>query len=384
MDDLNTNLRSIGGNRIVSGTDGDDLIDANQNVFVGGRGSVQTLRGGQGADTIITSTNDVRTVVRLGLEDNLREDDGDADTVRVNSTGGTVDIFDFDAGDDGGDRIDLSDTGITSFDQLNIASSGATDTRITANNLQDLVIRGDSDGVGIPGQADDLNANDFIFAGDNGNQNNAAAEEEAPEVEEVVAAPEIEEVAEVEVQAPVVEEVAEAPEVQVQQQQQQAAPSNLNVVDASGDVGGFQRVNGTNGDDLIITSARSASLVDAGAGDDTIVVQGDGGFQTDFVNTGAGRDTVVLSDDTEFVTFARGNFDTSQDVIDLSGVSGVNNFNQLAANLRNDLVAANEVSGALEIDTGNGPTITFIDPDDAADLSEDNFIFAGDEDAFVG
>lgn len=92
----------------------------------------------------------------------------------------------------------------------------------------------------------------------------------------------------------------------------------------------------------------------------------------------------MLSDDTEFVTFSRGDFNTNEDVIDLSGVSGINNFGQLAANLRDDLVAANESAGALEFDTGNGPTITFIDPDDAADLSEDNFIFAGDEDAFVG
>ena len=377
MDDLNTNIRSIGGNRVLSGTDGDDLIDANANVFIPGGGAVQTLRGGQGADTIITSTNDVRTVVRLGLEDNLRVDDGDADTVRVNSTGGTVDIFDFDAGDDGGDRIDLSDTGITSFDQLNIADSGATDTRITADNLQTLIIRGDSDGVGIAGQADELNANDFIFAGAGGNQNNAAVVEATPEVEEVVVAPEIE------VQAPVVEEVAEAPEVQ-QPQQQQAAPANLNVVDASNDNGGFQRVNGTDGDDLIISSANSASFVNAGAGDDTIILEGNGGLQTDFVNTGAGRDTVVLSDDTEFVTFSRGNFNTNEDVIDLSGVSGVNSFDDLANNLRDDLVAANEAAGALEISTGNGPTITFIDPNDAAGLSEDNFIFAGDDDAAVG
>jgi len=68
----------------------------------------------------------------------------------------------------------------------------------------------------------------------------------------------------------------------------------------------------------------------------------------------------------------------------LSGVSGVNSFDDLANNLRDDLVAANEAAGALEISTGNGPTITFIDPNDAAGLSEDNFIFAGDDDAAVG
>jgi len=251
VDDLNTNIGSVGGNRVLRGTDGDDLIDANANVFTpnaGDAGAAQTLSGGQGADTIITSTsNDFRTVVRLGLEDNLIDNDGDADTVRVNSTGGTVDVFDFEDGDNGNDR-------------------------------------------------------------------------------------------------------------------------------------GFQRVAGTDGDDLILTSAQSANFVDAGAGNDTIVIQG---RQSDFIDTGAGRDTVVLSDENLFVTFSRDNFNTDEDVINLSGVSGVNNFDQLSANRRDDLVAANEVSGALEIEVGNGPLITFIDPDDAADLSEDNFIFAGD-DAAVG
>lgn len=310
--------------------------------------------------------------------------DGNDSVIAAADDGRAASIFGF---NNGGNTVDFSDFGAQSFDDLTIVQQNFG-TQVSAEGSQVINLRNVDAG--------DIDANDFIFANDDGGQNNADVVVEAPEVEEVVAAPEIEieeqaadveEVAaapeieaEVEEQAEEVEEVAAAPEVQ----QPQSTPSNLNVVDASGDVGGFQRVAGTDGDDLILTSAQSASLVDAGAGDDTIVVQGADGFNTDFVDTGAGRDTVVLSDDTEFVTFSRGDFDTDQDVIDLSQVSGVGSFEELTANLRDDLVAANEVSGALEIETGNGPTITFIDPDDAADLSEDNFVFAGDDDAFVG
>jgi len=138
---LNTNIQSFDGNRLLIGTDGDDLIDANALAFNGNGGAVQSISGNQGNDTIITSTNGNSTVVRLGLEDRFdtnTDTDGDADTLVVNSTGGRVDVFDFEDGDNGNDRIDLSNTGITSFDQLNISDNG-NDTRIEANNLQTIV-----------------------------------------------------------------------------------------------------------------------------------------------------------------------------------------------------------------------------------------------------
>lgn len=168
---LNTDIASFNGNSVLVGTDGDDLIDANEFIFTPARNDadqVQSISAGTGADTIITPTNaNFTTVVDLGLADTFGPDDGDADTVRVNSTGNRVEIFDFNAGDDGNDRIDLSDTGITDFNQLDISGiSGGNDTLIEGDNLQDIVLRGDSDGVGIPGQADDLNDDDFIFADD--------------------------------------------------------------------------------------------------------------------------------------------------------------------------------------------------------------------------
>lgn len=159
------------------GTDGDDLIDLND---PGNDPGPRILLAGQGEDTIITSTQPSEDLTQISLGsfgldqtgNDPSDDDGagfpddeDADTVVVNSTGGDVQLFDFNAGDNGDDRIDLSNTGITSLDQLTFRDDVSTgSTSIEADNLQGLVLRGDSDGQNISNQADDLNEDDFIFA----------------------------------------------------------------------------------------------------------------------------------------------------------------------------------------------------------------------------
>jgi len=203
------------------------------------------------------------------------------------------------------------------------------------------------------------------------------------EVEEVVAAPEVVEVVEE------VEEVVVAPEIVedvVQEVDDQAILDNnrnFNVIDATNvNVGQFsQTIDGTSGDDLILTSDQASSFVDAGAGDDVVVLE----RGADLVNLGAGQDTVVVGNNggTALFGFQDNTFEADDDILDFSRVPGVNNFDDITINLRDDLPGGNEVAGLVEVSAGNSTVVTLF-VDEARDLDEDNFVFAGDDDAFVG
>jgi len=158
---------------------------------------------------------------------------------------------------------------------------------------------------------------------------------------------------------------------------------NFNVIDATGfvpnsDAGFFtnaQTINGTDGADLILAAGGGVQNdIRAGAGDDVAVLAGGG----DLINLGDGADTIVAADAPGRISFT--DFSPSEgDVLDFSRVSGVNSFDDISIRQLTGLAGGREDANLFEISGGDAPNILTNER-----LDEDDFIFAGDADAFVG
>ena len=137
-------IEGQGGNDDLFGEEGDDTVD-------GGAGS-DRLFGGEGDDTLDGGTED--DFLHGGEGDDTLTGGAGADVFAFGAECGFDTITDF---TDGEDKIDLSALeGIASFDDLNVATYGAT-TVIDLTSYGGGTIRLENT------IADDLDAADFVF-----------------------------------------------------------------------------------------------------------------------------------------------------------------------------------------------------------------------------
>jgi len=330
-----------GGDDVIIGSDGDDVIRAAQgdDLIDGGAGN-DNIRAGAGEDNVAGGTgNDF--INGRGGNDFLAGDAG-ADIFFFEQNSGFDTIADF---GNGNDRIDVSEFGITSFDDLNLVDQGSSvAVYLDANTSAEL--------LGVS-NVNELSASDFIFA-------DAADDGIIP----------------IDIQVPF------APTTP-------PADDTVNLVATDGN----DVLTGTDGSDTI-SALQGDDSIDGGAGNDVLNGnRGDddiaGGNGADVINGGNDNDNIAGGNGADTIIGGNGNDflvgDAGADTFVFTQGSGFDTIGDFGnGNDRIDLSAFDfDDFGDLNIVEQNNSVFIFIDEntsielaniDDADNLSADDFI----------
>jgi len=315
------------GDDVIVGSAGDDVITASagEDLIDGGAGD-DNIRAGAGDDNVAGGAGDDIINGRDG-NDYLTGDAG-ADTFLFEQNSGFDTIADFESG---ADRIDVSDFGITSFDDLNLVDQGTSvAVYLDENTSAEL--------LGI-GNVNQLSEDDFIFANDSDDDVVVPVTPVAP-------------------QTPADNVIVGTDGVDTL-----TGSNNADTIDGGR---GRDSILGNGGDDNL-NGGNGADDVRGGAGDD-FVAGGNGnddlygGAGTDVLSGGNGNDTFVITVDTGVDMIA--DFEAGFDQIDLSAFD-FDSFNDL-----NIIEQNNSVFILIDDDT----SVELSNIDDADDLSATDFI----------
>lgn len=143
------------GDDHLSGDDGDDILNGGAgDDDLRGQGGGDILHDGHGNDSVSGGTGADQFFVGAG-NDELHGGDGD-DLFHFSDGSDHNKILDFDAGEGSEDRIDISDFGFTSFDELLAVTNDGPNSVVQLDDDDSLTL------VGV--RAHELHEDDFIFA----------------------------------------------------------------------------------------------------------------------------------------------------------------------------------------------------------------------------